>query len=417
MSPHGGDPLPTTAPSHAHETLAAHLGRDSVQQGDRAHVVPDAVLVGASAARALLGGALAQADASRWCCPHDGGGRWDEQAHALWERTAARGFALPADPSWPGVGVHVLLERGLVGSRGLVGGERPDAYAVGGVGALAWRLDLPALADLAREGRALVLVPRVRRVAVEGFLPRWAGPHDLALALRRPLREAGRDDGALPVVHELSGTALDALCVPGRIGLCEALGRFGLWALVPPDAKTVAWLRARCRDARHVEAAPAAAQAGPAEVTLRAEAARPRLLVLGEPVDDGAVRNVEGHEPLDVTEIVLGATLEQCRVAVETLRDRRVAPGVSLSVVPVTQRTLLHAVEEGLLAELLRAGAVVAPPGDVPGPARPGRLATRRGHPGDLLVSAPVATASAVVGRLVDPESMRRQVPRTGRRF
>lgn len=389
-----------------------------MRPGDRVRLDPDVVVVPAARAAGWLDApdGLDADLARRVCCPHDAS---PAATRALFERAASAGFAVAPDPGRPGARAHVALERGLVGCPAVAAGAEPGVGALGGVGALAFTLDGETLDALARAGTAIVQVPRAREIVVGGFLPRRSGPHDLALALRKPLLEAGARDGALPVVHELAGPAIEALCVPGRVALCEALGRLGLWAVVPPDEKTRTWLAARCRDVRHLREDGVVLDRAAREdaLTLRAEAARPRAIVLGDDPTNGPVHNVEGHEATEVHEIVLGATLEQLRVAVEALRDRRVARGVALRIVPVTPRTLLHAVEEGGLAELLRAGAVVAPPGDVPAPGAPGRLVTRHGHPGDVLVSAAVAASSSVTGRLVDLETMRHAVRRTRRRL
>jgi homoaconitase/3-isopropylmalate dehydratase large subunit len=101
------------------------------------------------------------------------------------------------------------------------------------------------------------------------------------------------------------------------------------------------------------------------------------------------------------------------------LRERNVARGLTLGVLPASQRALLHALDEGLGADLLRAGALLLPPGSVPPPPARGErrvVALAVGAaPGDFLAGPSVAAASAVAGWLTDPEAMRRSVQRDSR--
>jgi len=83
------------------------------------------------------------------------------------------------------------------------------------------------------------------------------------------------------------------------------------------------------------------------------------------------------------------------------------------------QRGQAHALDEGLGADFLRAGAVLLPPGSVPPPPARGeqRVVALPGGalPGDILVGPTVAAASAVAGWLADPEGMRRSIQRDSR--
>jgi hypothetical protein len=183
-----------------------------------------------------------------------------------------------------------------------------------------------------------------------------------------------------------------------------------------PAARTATWL-----GARRPAGAPAAGPAAPPPDGLGLPLARVRLAALFEGWT-GAAWLLEApaeRPPLRIEAAWLGGRIEELRAAAEVLRERNVARGITLGVVPASQRTLLHAVDEGLAADFLRAGAVLLPPGSVPPPPASGecRVIALPGSaaPGDIQAGPAVAAASAVAGWLTDPESMRRSVQRDSR--
>jgi 3-isopropylmalate/(R)-2-methylmalate dehydratase large subunit len=108
------------------------------------------------------------------------------------------------------------------------------------------------------------------------------------------------------------------------------------------------------------------------------------------------------------------------RDAALVLRGREVHPGVRLFVTPATQDVAVQAGEEGLLAEFMRAGAVVTAPGCGPcaggriGPMAPGETSINTGTrndpgrlgttEGDIYLASPLTVAaSAVAGHIADP--------------
>jgi homoaconitase/3-isopropylmalate dehydratase large subunit len=119
--------------------------------------------------------------------------------------------------------------------------------------------------------------------------------------------------------------------------------------------------------------------------------------------------------PGPLREVFLAGRLEALRAAAGLLRERNVASGLDLCVIPDSQRTLLHAVDEGLVADLLRAGAALWAPGGRPAPPRPGvvRLSSHPGLPATLHASPELAAACAVTGRPTHPELVMR-LPRRG---
>jgi len=395
--------------------------RDAPRPGERLAVRVDRVLVDAAVAAEVLASASRGGRAGgpgagpRLVEPR----RWafvagpelpPDQRLALAETVAPLGAAIALEPSLAGLPGVVATDEGLVGSDDVVAGATPDVAALGALGCIPLRCGTDELVRLLAEPDLPTQVPATRFVRVHGRLPRWSAGFDLALAV---LDALGAAAGALVELH---GETIEALDVPGRLSLCGTLALAGIGAVVPPDARTRTWLAAR-RPAGAAEASATAASEPPAGaewVEVDATRARPTALVGGlagpriDPADPG-------ERP--VVECVVGGRIEDLRQAAEVLRDRNARRGLALGIQPSSQRVLLHAIDEGLAADFLRAGATLLPPGARPGSTIEGRTRalTVPGGPTDLLANPAVVAASAIRGRLMEPEAMRRAVPRDTR--
>lgn len=402
--------------------LAGRAAQSSTRVGARLMVEPDRILLDAPGARDVVvalrryeehelsfGARMLFVDA----------GRLPRKDRALVLRFAAeRGIPLALDPAHRGRPSSVAVDEGFVGCDDVVVGFEAEIGALGGIGAVALRVDLDDVCDLAVRRAFEVALPAVTRVHVSGRLPRWSGPCELAFAVVLAL---GAGDARGQIV-QLTGDGVAALDPSGRMALCAALAACGVSALVPPDRKTRVWLAARraqqdlsARDAAHapteseLDAADASLVAPPLPDDVRVDASSARLRARR----DERIVDVEADENgPPVTEVVAGGRIEELRALCEALTERPLAAGMSLLVLPNNRRALLQAIEEGLLATLVRAGASILPPGTPAAPAlgHELRVVTQpTGGPGDILVGPAVAGASAVLGRLVGPEAMRRE--------
>ena len=115
--------------------------------------------------------------------------------------------------------------------------------------------------------------------------------------------------------------------------------------------------------------------------------------------------------------------IEDLRCAAEILKGRKVKKGVRCIIIPATQNIYLQAMEEGLLKIFIEAGAVVSTP--TCGPCLGGYMGilaeyercvatTNRNFIGRMghnlsevyLANPSVAAASAVTGKITDPEEV-----------
>jgi len=394
-----------TGTSRAEAVLAAHAGRDAARPGIEIAVAVDRIVLDGAAAHDVVAEHRRYGKSAEFArrCLFVAGAKVPRKHLRIVTRFAAEhALDLPLDPARPGWPAAVAVEEGHVGSDDLVVGARPELGSLGGIGALALKCVPAELARLVERRTLAVCVPETRRVRIDGRLPRWCGPFDLAVHLLESLPEMGASPG---LVWQLEGATVADATVPERMLLCAVLAEAGIVSVAPPDDKTAVWLRARRPGRPEKPAAPPTESEPDATVDAR----RVRLVALDSPWPGTAVDLSSPDSPV-VEEVVVAGEIEELRLAAEAMSERRIRPGLALCVLPATRRTLLHAIEEGLAATLVRSGATLLPPGSAPAPVlgHERRLVTRPTGQAELLCGPAVAGASAVGGRVVDPESMRR---------
>ena len=430
---HGDAGLGAGAGGRVAAVLAAHAGRASAAPGERLVVRVDRLLLDGPALAAAVAAGEGRGPRPRAAAGRDehppllqasrlavtaGAPLPPDDARRL--RHMAMHYNLPValDPGrsgWPGV---VAVDEGLVHGDDVIVGTRPDVGALGALGCAALRAGPLELADLFAGPDLVTVVPSAQGVALTGRLPRWATGFDLAVAV---LAACGGATAVCGQVLQFHGAGTAGLTLPERLLLCATLAAAGVAGVVPPDERTETWLAARRTSGP--PAGPRIANGAPPPGTHELPLPRVRLVALvdgwGEPPLALGGGEDEERRPLRIEAVYLGGRIEELRLAAEVLRERNVARGLTLGVVPASQRALLHALDEGLGADLLRAGALLLPPGSVPPPPARGErrvVALPVGAaPGDILAGPSVAAASAVAGWLTDPEAMRRSVRRDSR--
>ncbi len=317
------------------------------------------------------------------------------------------------------VGVeHALLpELGLVGPGDVVVGADSHTCTYGGLGAFATGLGSTDVAAAMALGETWFKVPATIRVDITGMVPPYVGAKDFILEVIGRIGVAG----ALYQALEFAGPVVEAMSVEGRMTMAnmaiEAGAKAGLFAA---DSATLAYTEAHGRQGDSPIAPDADAQYA-RRLSIDATGMSPRVACPHLPEN---VRPVEEVAGIPVDQVVIGSCtngrIEDLRAAAHVLRGQRVAKGVRLIILPASPKAYRQALDEGLLATFLDAGAVVGPP--TCGPCLGGHMgilaagerciATTnrnfRGRMGSLdsevyLASPAVAAASAVAGTIIHP--------------
>jgi 3-isopropylmalate/(R)-2-methylmalate dehydratase large subunit len=324
-----------------------------------------------------------------------------------------------------GIEHTVLAEEGLVLPGALVVGGDSHTCTAGALGALGIGFGSTDLAAAMALGEVWLRVPETIAVRFAGTPSAYATGKDLILAT---LGQLGVD-GAAYAALEFLGPAVDALDVDGRLALCNMAVEAGAKSgMVAADETTLHWLRPRVADPAALAGfAPDPGAAYEREVVIDVDGLAPLVAVPPSPGDVHPIGAVAGGVKVDQVYVgnCANGTLSDLRQLAQVIGGRRVAPGVRLIVVPATQAIERQALEEGLIATLVDAGAMISPPtcgacfGGHMGVLAAGETAVattnrnfrgRMGHRDSrvYLANAYVAGAAALTGELVDPAEVLR---------
>ena len=323
--------------------------------------------------------------------------------------------------SRPGNGIchQVHLERFGVPGKTLLGSDSHTPTA-GGLGMLAMGAGGLDVA-LAMAGVPFSIPdPKVLNVELRGRLSPWVGAKDIILELLRRLSVKG----GVGKILEYSGDGVASLTVPERGTITNMGAELGATTSVfPSDEATRAFLEAQGRGGDWV---PLAADPGAdydERIVIDLAALEPLIALPNMPDKVVPVREVEGT-PVDqcfIGSCTNSSYLDLVRAAA-VLRGRKVAERTSLVIGPGSRQTLLMITKEGILADLVEAGARILECacgpcigiGQAPSSGGVSLRTSNRNFEGRSgtkdalvhLVSVETAAASAIRGVITDPRSL-----------
>ena len=316
-----------------------------------------------------------------------------------------------------GICHQVLPEHGHALPGMLIVGSDSHTPTHGALGAFAAGIGRTEAAAVMATGEIWLRVPESLRILVRGNMPDYVSAKDLVL---RIIGDIGAD-GADYMSVEFAGPAIEAMSVASRQVLCNMAAEMGAKnAYVAPDETTRRWLAGRT-EATYQEILPdegaTYARVLDYDVTgLVPQVARPHRVDNVVPVSEVA--------GLQIDQALIGTCtngrLEDLEAAAQILRGKEIAPWVRLLVLPASREILLAAMETGIIADLVKAGATLLNPGCGPclgaheGCMAPGErtLSTAnrnfKGRMGSreaeiYLASPATVAASALAGQITDP--------------
>lgn len=345
------------------EKILSRHAAAPVQPGDIADIAIDVRAArdfgGASVVKNLQAAGLSVADPARTVFTFDCNPGGSDQGYAANQqlcRTYAREHGVPVRDIDQGIGTHIAIDDGLVGPGTTFVSTDSHANIMGAVGAFGQGMGDQDIAAAWAHGKVWFKCPPTKKVVLEGRPAPSATAKDIALKMAAELGAAG----LLGCAAEVTGDIVDQLGVSDRVTIASmATEMGGITLLFSPGQAVLDFCQAASgRPWQPVVADP---DAGYVEtIAIDIDGLAPMAARPGHPDDGVPVTAVAGTP---VHSVFIGSCtngrLDDLRAAASVLRGRHIAPGVVLKVVPATRKVWEAALAEGLVAELMAAGALI----------------------------------------------------------
>jgi homoaconitate hydratase family protein/3-isopropylmalate dehydratase small subunit len=317
-----------------------------------------------------------------------------------------------------GIGTHIAIDEGLVCPGETLVSTDSHANLVGAIGAFGQGMGDQDIAHAFARGKVWFMVPPTVKIILTGKPSITATPKDVVLAM---LKELGAN-GLLGFASELYGDYIESLGLPGRITIASmATEMGGICSFFPPSEEVITFCRtASSRDFEPVFADRDAEYTETIKINI--DNLAPLISRPGHPEDVVPVQEVQGTK---IDSVFIGSCtngrFEDLILAADILRQKKVAPGVVLKIVPSTDQIWKRALKEGLISLFKEAGALVGNAGCAGcaegqvGQNGPGEVTVstgNRNYPGKqgkgevYLASPTTAAASAAAGHITTADKI-----------
>jgi 3-isopropylmalate/(R)-2-methylmalate dehydratase large subunit len=314
-----------------------------------------------------------------------------------------------------GIGTHLLIDEGYVYPGATAVSTDSHANILGAIGAFGQGMGDMDIAAAWHEGKVWFKVPHSVKIILEGKIPDDVSSKDIVLNL---LRIFGANT-LLGYAVEITGDPVDSLTLDDRITISSMASEMGAIIILFPPSREILALCSKLtgKEERGVYADPDAVYLK--TVNINAAKFKPMASRPGQPHDTTDIDNLNG---IKIDSAFIGSCtngrMSDMRVAASILKNRKVAPGVVLKIVPSTDAIWQQCLEEGLIAVFKKAGALVSNAGCAGcaagqvGQNGPGEVTISTGNrnfPGKqgkgsvYLASPAVTAASAVAGYITTP--------------
>lgn len=316
---------------------------------------------------------------------------------------------------------HCLLpEKGLVVPGDVVIGADSHTCTYGALGAFSTGVGSTDMAVGMARGVAWFKVPSALKFVLKNKPAKWVSGKDIILHIIGMIGV----DGALYKSMEFAGDGLKYLTMDDRFTIAnmaiEAGGKNGIF---PVDDKTIEYVKEHSnKEWTKFEADEDAEYDAVYEIDL--SKLRPTIAFPHLPENTKTVDEAKG---LEMDQVVIGSCtngrISDMRIAAQVLKGKKINPNIRAIILPGTQKVWLQCVEEGLAQIFVEAGCVFSTP--TCGPCLGGHMGIlakgeralsttnrnfigRMGHPESevYLASPAVAAASAITGKITDPEEV-----------
>ncbi|MBN2600301.1 MAG: 3-isopropylmalate dehydratase large subunit [Candidatus Thermoplasmatota archaeon] len=259
-----------------------------------------------------------------------------------------------------GIGTHLAFDEGLVFPGDTFVSTDSHANILGAIGAFGQGMGDIDIAYAFAYGKIWFKVPPTMKIVLKGTPATTTSPKDVALKI---IKELGAN-GLLGYAAELSGPYVDSLSLDGRVTIASmATEMGGIILLFPTNEKIMTYYRNTFGiTIKPIQADPDAPYDHTIEIDI--SGLRPQIARPGHPED---VVNVSEVSSIVVDSGFIGSCtngrLEDMRAAAAILKDKTIAPGRILKIVPATDTIWNSCLKEGLLKIFKDAGALVGSAG------------------------------------------------------
>ncbi len=336
----------------------------------------------------------------------------------LYLQSVAAAKGVRFSPPGNGICHQVHLERFGVPGRTLIGSDSHTPTG-GGIGMLAigaGGLDV-ALAMAGKPFR--IPYPKVIGVKLTGKLAPWCAAKDVILKLLSILTTKGN----VGSIVEYFGPGVATLTVPQRATITNMGAELGVTTSVfPSDESTRVFLKAQKREQDFVPLAADADAEYDQVIEIALDEIEPLAACPSSPDNIKTIRELAGKK---VGQVLIGSctnsSYRDLAMVAMTLKGRKVSDSVTLSIAPGSRQVLEMLARNGMLADIIAAGARILETGCGPcigqgqSPADDTvtvrtfnrNFAGRTGTKGDqaYLVSPETAVAIALAGEFIDPRT------------
>lgn len=259
-----------------------------------------------------------------------------------------------------GICHQLMTEAGYVKPGNIVFGTDSHTTTYGCVGAFSSGIGYTEMASILGTGTMWVKVPETIRVNITGKLPEHVMSKDIILRL---IGDLGAD-GATYKALEFGGDTVEQMTVASRMTIANmAIEAGAKCALFVPDEKTAEY----CEIELTEEQKNLAADEDATYVRTINYKAEDLVPVLACPSQVDNIKPASELEGTEIDQVFIGSCtngrLEDLMAAAQVLDGKQVAPFVKLIVTPASRKIYNEAVENGTMAILAKAGAIITHPG------------------------------------------------------
>jgi len=292
-----------------------------------------------------------------------------------------------------GIGTHLVIDEDIAKPDGTIISTDSHANILGAIGAFGQGMGDKDIAHAWAHGNIWFKVPPTVKIILKGKPADSASPKDVVLKL---LQHFGAN-GLLGFAAELYGEYVDSLSLDGRITIASMATEMGGIIILFPSTNGV-------------KADQDAEYDGVIEIDI--ENLKPLISRPGHPED---VINVDDVKGTKVDSGFIGSCtngrIEDMRAVAHVLKDKKIAPGRVLKIVPSTDKIWKQCLDEGLIKIFKDSGALVGSAGCAGcaagqiGQTGSGEIAVSSGNrnflgkqgKGDIYLASPTTVAASLI--------------------